>query len=83
MVPPNTNADNLGTGAVCDEVLSTSVMHVVCANFVAPRTFTVNGVSLDCTGGTGNSYALPPARNGGYCMQASQGQYPYAYFSTF
>jgi hypothetical protein len=71
---------------VCDEVFSLSVMHILCGNFLAPRTFSVNGMSLDCTAGGGTAtatYPLPPARNGGFCVQAGAGQYPYAYFSTF
>ena len=54
---------------------------MICGNFVAPRTFTVNGTAVDCV--TGVNTSLPPSRNGGFCMQASAGLYSYAYFSTY
>jgi len=41
----------------------------------------VNGVAVDCAG-AGGAFALPPPRNGGFCMQASAGNYSYAYFAT-
>ena len=74
----------LGTGATCNEVVGT-VAGLVCGNFVSPRTFSVNGTSVDCVNkGAGYSGAMPvsPVR-GGYCMQASAGDYPYAYFLTY
>ena len=72
---------NLGTGATCDEVVG-SVTHVVCGNFVAPRTFMVNGtMTYDCVAGA--NAALPAAHNGGFCMQASAGDFAYAYFTTY
>jgi len=52
-----------------------------CGNFVDPRTFSVNGMDIDCVA-AGNK-SLPPIRNGGYCMEASAGQFSYAYFRTF
>jgi hypothetical protein len=43
---------------------------------------TVNGTTMiDCV--TAGSYPLPAPRNGGFCFQASAGQYAYAYFNTF
>jgi hypothetical protein len=57
------------------------VTHLVCGNFVAPRTFTVNSTSFDCVNGSGGN--LPAAKNGGFCMQASAGQNSYAYFTTY
>jgi hypothetical protein len=71
---------NLGTGATCNEVVG-SVTHLVCGNFVAPRTFSVNGTSFDCVAGSGG--VLPAPINGGFCMEASAGQYSYAYFTTY
>ena len=50
-------------------------------HFVAPRTFTVNGTSFDCV--KGGTFTLPAPQNGGFCMQASAGDYAYAYFGTF
>src|SRR4029079_11497783 len=79
-VPPATNSGDLGTGATCDEVVGAAVTQTVCGNFVAPRTFSVNGTPVDCA--TGGAFALPPPRNGGFCMQASAGNYSYAYFGT-
>ena len=39
-VPPMVNSGDLGTGATCDSVVG-AVTHIVCGNFVAPRTMTV------------------------------------------
>ena len=79
-VAPNTNSGDLGTAETCDEVIG-NVRNMVCGNFVAPRTLTVNGTTeFTCAGG---NVALPAARNGGYCMQASAGNYSYAYFATY
>ena len=79
-VAPNTNSGDLGTAETCDEVIG-NVRNMVCGNFVAPRTLTVNGTAeFACAGG---NVTLPAARNGGYCMQASAGNYSYAYFATY
>jgi hypothetical protein len=80
-VAPRTTSPGLGTGATCDEVVGTGLQGLDCGNFLAPRTFTVNGMSVDCVHDA--IITLPAARNGGYCMQASAGDYSYAYFSTF
>jgi len=74
------NSKDLGTGATCHEVMGTAA-GLNCGNFVSPRTFTVNGTSINCV--MAGNYSLPATRNGGYCMEASAGQYSYAYFSTF
>jgi hypothetical protein len=79
-VAPGAKSPDLGTGATCDEVVG-SVGHVVCGNFVAPRTMTVNGTAIDCV--AGGTFTLPTPQNGGFCFVASAGQYPYAYFTTF
>ena len=71
---------DLGPGATCHEVMGTA-SGMNCGNFVDPRTFSVNGVGIDCVA-SGNE-SLPPIRNGGYCMEASAGQFTYAYFRTF
>jgi len=77
-VPPNTNTGDLGTGATCHEVAG-DAGSVVCGNFVASRTFTVNGMTVECAAGG----VLPEARNGGWCIQAGPGDYSYSYFATF
>jgi hypothetical protein len=52
-----------------------------CGNFAAPRTFQINGTLMSCTGG--NWPSLPAKRNGGYCFQATAGDFPWAFFTTF
>ena len=42
--------------------------------------FSINGVAYS---GDGNISALPPAVNGGYCIQASAGGLDYAAFATW
>jgi hypothetical protein len=48
---------------------------------VSPRTFSVNGTIVSCSGGNWSS--LPAKRNGGYCLQSSAGNYAWAYFTTW
>ncbi|HVT08870.1 MAG TPA: hypothetical protein VHO67_15535, partial [Polyangia bacterium] len=79
-VAPMANSGGLGTGATCNDVVG-NVTHLVCGNFVAPRTFSVNGKALDCA--TGGTFTLPAPVNGGFCMQAGAGNYSYAYFTTY
>ena len=79
-VPLGMNSGGIGTGATCHEVMGTGA-GINCGNFVAPRTFTVNGTSINCV--LAGNYSLPATRNGGYCLEASAGEYSYAYFSTF
>ena len=57
-----------------------SVTHIVCGNFVTPRALTVNNTAVSCAG---SGVALPAARNGGWCMETTAGQYDYAYFNTY
>lgn len=76
---------NQGTGATCFEVTG-SYQGGNCGNFVAPRTFSVNGTVIAVCGATavGGNFTLPATRvNGGYCFQASPGQFSYAYFGLF
>lgn len=81
-IAPNTNSGDLGIDAVCDEVAGDGgVDKTVCGNFIAPRTFSVNGTAVDCV--TANGGDLPAPKNGGFCMQASAGENSYAYFTTF
>ena len=79
-VAPNANSGELGTGATCHEVAGDSGS-LACGNFVAPRTFTVNGTTFDCVADSGGT--LPGARNGGWCFEASAGNNSYAYFATY
>lgn len=71
---------NLGTGAVCYETTST-INGGNCGNFVSPRTLTVNGTTESCNGGNWSS--LPAKRNGGYCIQTTAGNQPWAYFTAW
>jgi hypothetical protein len=71
---------NLGTGAVCYQ--TTSVVHGGnCGNFVSPRTLKVNGTTEPCTGANWSS--VPAARNGGYCIQTTAGNQPWAYITAW
>jgi hypothetical protein len=80
-VAAEVDSGSLGTAASCYQVLAGGIANVTCGNFVAPRTFSVNGTSIDCV--TNEGGALPAERNGGYCMQVGAGQYSYAYFVTY
>ena len=42
---------------------------------------TVNGVTMTCN--NGNWSSLPPKSNGGYCVQTTAGNHPWAYFATW
>jgi hypothetical protein len=71
---------SLGTGAVCYQ--TTSAIHGGnCGNFASPRTLSVNGTTVSCNGG--NWASIPAKRNGGYCVQATSGNYAYAYFTAW
>lgn len=71
---------NLGTGAACYE--TKSVVHSGnCGNFVSPRTLSVNGTVMNCS--YSNWSTVPAARNGGYCVQTTSGNHPWAYFTTW
>jgi hypothetical protein len=73
---------NLGVGATCFE--STQTYHGgSCGNFVAPRTFSVNGAVIAVCSASGGQFTLAARVNGGYCFQASPGQFAYAYFGLF
>ncbi len=74
------SSGNLGTGAVCYQTTST-VHGGNCGNFVSPRTLKVNGTTEPCTGGNWSS--IPATRNGGYCIQTTTGNQPWAYFTTW
>ncbi len=55
---------------------------MVCGNFVAPRTFTVNGIAEACAVSS-STITLPAPRMGGFCMQAGAGDDSYAYYATY
>jgi hypothetical protein len=59
-----TDSGDLGTGAGCRVVMG-RIGSLACGNFVDPRTLTANGVSFNCTVGSGGT--LPAAVNGGWC----------------
>lgn len=70
----------IGTGAVCLE--TKSVVHGGnCGNFVSPRSLKVNGTSEPCN--SGNWASVPPARNGGYCIQTTAGNQPWAFITAW
>lgn len=71
---------NLGTGSVCYETTS-NIVGGNCGNFVSPRTLSVNGVTKTCN--YQNWSSVPAKRNGGYCIQTTSGNYPYAYFAVW
>jgi hypothetical protein len=83
---PGKSSGNLGTGATCHEVIQTAAAPLSglnCGNFIAPRMFSVNSMTLACAGPSSQNFPLPIQRNGGYCMQASPGNQSFSYFITF
>jgi hypothetical protein len=76
----NFNSGNLGTSATCHQTVA-NLNGGNCGNFATGRTFQINGTTMSCTGG--NWASLPAKRNGGYCLQASAGDFAWAYFATF
>lgn len=74
------SSGDLGAGATCHET-TIAISGGNCGNFVAPRTFTVNGTAFNCV--SGGNWVPPAPVNGGYCMQASPGAELFAYFVTF
>jgi hypothetical protein len=71
---------NLGSGATCFETTA-SLNGGVCGNLSSGRTFTVNQTTMSCTANWPNP--LPAKRNGGYCIQTTAGNFPWAYFTTW
>jgi hypothetical protein len=71
---------NLGTAATCHETTA-NIAGGNCGNFAGGRTLKVNGVTMSCN--NGNWSSLPPKSNGGYCVQTTAGDYPWAYFTTW
>jgi hypothetical protein len=77
---PNYSSGNLGTAATCHQTTA-SLASGNCGNFAAGRTLTVNSTQMQCN--SGNWASLPAKRNGGYCIQTTAGDYPWAYFATW
>ena len=78
-IGPSYASPNLGTGETCHQTVAT-LTGGSCSNFVSPRTFNVNDVTVACNGVNFNPGLK---RNGGYCLQASTGQQAYASFTTY
>jgi endo-1,3-1,4-beta-glycanase ExoK len=76
----NFNSGNLGSGATCYQT-SVALNGGVCGNLASGRKMTVNGVAMSCTSNWPSP--LPAKRNGGYCVQTTAGDYPWAYFATW
>jgi hypothetical protein len=71
---------NLTTSARCFQ--TTSVIHGGnCGNFVSPRTLSVNGQQRPCN--YQNWSSVPAPRNGGYCIQVTSGNHPWAYLTAW
>ncbi|HWP05935.1 MAG TPA: carbohydrate-binding domain-containing protein, partial [Polyangiaceae bacterium] len=71
---------NLGTGAICRETTQ-PVAGGNCGNFSGGRTLSVNGVVKTCNNQPWTP--VPTPRNGGYCIQATPGQFSYAYMTLW
>jgi hypothetical protein len=52
-----------------------------CGNFQSPRSLSVNGVTETCN--NQNWSSVPPRRNGGYCVNVTAGQFPWAFVTLF
>jgi hypothetical protein len=78
-VPGPFTSATFGTGAACYQTTS-PLAGFTCIN-VTGRTLSINGTTVDC--------AAPPLpsdialRNGGYCVQATAGGDPTAYFTAY
>jgi hypothetical protein len=70
----------LGTGAICRETTQ-PVVGGNCGNFASGRQLSVNGVQMPCN--NTNWSAVPPSVNGGYCIQTTAGNYPWAFFTLW
>ncbi len=76
---PGIQQGYLGTGQVCDQTMATLTAGN-CGNMTG-RIFQVNGETMNCNGQTW--FTLPAKRNGGYCLHATAGGFPYAYYTTW
>lgn len=69
----------LGSGAVCFEV-ETDLAQGTCNNFAGKRKLMVNGKVQKCNS---SNWDVPVERNGGYCIQATKGGQPWAWFTVW
>jgi len=76
---PGYSSGSLGTAATCSQT-SANLSGANCGQFASGRTFRVNNVQVTCNGG---NITLPAKRNGGYCFQASAGDFAWAYYTTW
>lgn len=76
----NYQSGNLGTAATCQQTTAV-IRGGTCGNFASPRKLYVNGVAMNCN--WANWGYIPPAKNGGYCVYTTAGNYSYAGFSTW
>lgn len=74
------SAFDIGSDATCYETTA-ALSGGVCGYVANGRTLSVNGTAMPCT--NDNWTSLPPARNGGYCIQTTPGDYAWAYFVTW
>jgi hypothetical protein len=70
----------LGSSALCYQTTQ-NIAGGNCGNFVSPRTLKVNGVTEGCD--IGNWASIPAKRNGGYCIQITAGNYPWAFMTLW
>lgn len=75
------SSGGLGSGASCFQTKE-PIAGGNCGNFVNPRTVQVNGSLEPCDSG-GNWTSIPPARNGGHCIQVSAGGNSWAFFTLW
>jgi hypothetical protein len=71
---------NLGTGAICRETTH-PIAGGNCGNLAAGRTLRVNGVAMPCNNLGWPS--VPPTVNGGYCVQTTAGEFPWAFYTLW
>jgi hypothetical protein len=71
---------NLGTGAICLET-SQPVVGGNCGNFASGRQLLLNGTQMPCSGSNWSS--VPAPLNGGYCVQTTAGDYPWAFVTLW
>jgi len=76
----NFQSGNLGTGERCFETRSRLALGES-SSFQSPRQLMVNGRVQNLNGNW--SYPLPPLRNDGYCIQVTDGQFPWAAFAVW
>ena len=78
-VPGPFRSNALGAGAACYQT-SSPLSAFSCSN-AYDRTFSINGITVGCARPL--SLATIPLRNGGYCVRATAGGNPAAFFSAY